>query len=151
MKNEETPVPILHQINLVVKNIPASIAFYRRLGLTVEEAGHPEWAAHHATAVMSNGMRLEFDSESFAKQWNSGWRDRNAGSLGVLFFAVPTREDVDRLHASLSAFSCSSQQLPCDAFWGSRYAIIEDPDGNSIGIMSPIDPAYRRTPPPPPS
>lgn len=96
MKNEEKPVPILSQINLVVKNIPASIAFYRRLGLTVEQAGHPEWAAHHATAVMSNGMRLEFDSESFAKQWNPGWNDRKAGSLGVLFFAVSTREDVDR-------------------------------------------------------
>ena len=148
--SEETPIPMLSQINLVVKDIAASIAFYRRLGLTVEEAGHPKWAAHHATAIMPNGMRMELDSASFAKQWNPGWKDRGAGSLGVLFFTVSTREDVDRLHATLSAVGYPSQQLPCDAFWGARYAIIEDPDGNSVGIMSPIDPAYRRTPPPPP-
>jgi len=44
----------------------------------------------------------------------------------------------------------ASQQAPEDAFWGARYAIVEDPDGNAIGIMSPIEPARRRAPPPPP-
>ena len=34
-----------------------------------------------------------------------------------------------------------------DAFWGARYAIVEDPDGVAIGLMSPIDPA-RKMPPP---
>jgi uncharacterized glyoxalase superfamily protein PhnB len=27
-----------------------------------------------------------------------------------------------------------------DTFWGARYAVIEDPDGNHVGLMSPIDP-----------
>jgi len=30
---------------------------------------------------------------------------------------------------------------------GARYAIIEDPDGIAVGLMSPID-AARKTPPP---
>jgi uncharacterized glyoxalase superfamily protein PhnB len=41
----------------------------------------------------------------------------------------------------------TSQQEPYDAFWGSRYAILEDPDGNAVGIMSPMDDAYRSAPP----
>ena len=31
-------------------------------------------------------------------------------------------------------------QPPHDAFWGARYAIIEDPDGIAVGLMSPISP-----------
>jgi uncharacterized glyoxalase superfamily protein PhnB len=36
---------------------------------------------------------------------------------------------------------------PHDAFWGERYAIIEDPDGIAVGLMSPMSP-YRKAPPP---
>jgi hypothetical protein len=32
---------------------------------------------------------------------------------------------------------------PYDAFWGARYAIVEDAGGNAVGIMSPVDPARR--------
>jgi uncharacterized glyoxalase superfamily protein PhnB len=35
------------------------------------------------------------------------------------------------------------QQPPYDAFWGARYAVVSDPDGNAVGIMSPIDPDRR--------
>ena len=38
----------------------------------------------------------------------------------------------------------TSQQEPYDAFWGARYAIVEDPDGNAVGLMSPIDPDRQR-------
>ena len=39
------------------------------------------------------------------------------------------------------------QQAPYDAFWGGRFAIVEDPDGNPVGLMSPNDPAMRTAPP----
>jgi len=38
-------------------------------------------------------------------------------------------------------------QPPFDAFWGARYAIVEDPDGNVIGFQSPSDPERRTAPP----
>jgi uncharacterized glyoxalase superfamily protein PhnB len=38
-------------------------------------------------------------------------------------------------------------QEPYDAFWGARYAIIEDPNGVAVGVMSPISPD-RKSPPP---
>ena len=54
---------------------------------------------------------------------------------------------MDRLHAKLTALGHPSAQPPWDAFWGARYAIVEDPDGTHVGIMSPSDPARRRAPP----
>ena len=52
-------------------------------------------------------------------------------------------------YAALTAAGYPSQQEPYDTFWGSRYAILEDPDGNAVGLMSVPDPA-RRSPPPDP-
>ena len=45
--------------------------------------------------------------------------------------------------ASLAAEGVPVQQEPYDAFWGARYAVVSDPDGNAVGIMSPVDAARR--------
>ena len=38
-----------------------------------------------------------------------------------------------------------------DAFWGARYAIVEDPDGHTVGLMGPIDRTRGYIPSGPPS
>jgi predicted lactoylglutathione lyase len=142
--------PSLSQLNLVVRDVAASAAFYRCLGLAVQEAGRPEWAKHHASVTMPNGTRLELDSAPFARQWGAE-RALAGPSAMVLFLSVPSREDVDRLHASASKAGYRSQRAPSDAFWGARYAILEDPDGNSVGLMSPMEGTRRFAPPAPPA
>ena len=37
-------------------------------------------------------------------------------------------------------------QEPHDAFWGARYAIIEDPDGIAVGLISPVSPEKSQPP-----
>jgi uncharacterized glyoxalase superfamily protein PhnB len=146
----ENDSPVLNQVNLVAGDLAESVRFYQRLGLTVEHARLPEWAPHHATVVMPGGMRLEIDSVEFAKQWNTGLRNRPGGAGCVLFFGVPSRPEVDRLFEAVIAAHYGFQTAPQDAFWGARYAIVEDPDGNAVGFMSPIDPERQYGPPPPP-
>jgi uncharacterized glyoxalase superfamily protein PhnB len=65
----------------------------------------------------------------------------------VIGFSVSTRTDVDDLFRDMTAARYHGPQEPMDAFWGARYAIIEDPDGVAVGLMSPISPD-RKTPPP---
>jgi uncharacterized glyoxalase superfamily protein PhnB len=67
----------------------------------------------------------------------------------VLGFHVDTRQAVDDLVAEMAAAGSAVQQQPWDAFWGARYAVVSDPDGNAVGIMSPIDASFRRDHPPP--
>jgi uncharacterized glyoxalase superfamily protein PhnB len=143
--------PTLSQLNVVASDLAATIAFYRRLGLEVEEIESPEWKRHHARISMPGGIRLELDSVEFARQWNPGFCGHPGNGGCVLFFEVTARADVDRLFATMAEAGYASQMPPEDAFWGARYAIVEDPDGNGVGFMSPIDPARRRPPPPPPS
>ena len=38
-------------------------------------------------------------------------------------------------------------QVPYDAFGGSRYAIVIDPEGNWVGIESPAEESIRHWPP----
>lgn len=142
--------PILNQFNLVVQDMEAALAFYRKLGLTIRDAD-PAWEMHHRSAVMANGTSLDLDSVEFARQWNSGWPGRTGGGMGVLGFALPSREAVDKLYADLTAAGYNSQQTPFDAFWGARYAVVEDPDGNAVGLMSPMDESRQWDVPPPSS
>jgi uncharacterized glyoxalase superfamily protein PhnB len=142
----------LEQINVVVRDMRSSVAFYRLLGVSIEEPGEEwaAWAPHHANGVTSNGVRVELDSVAFARQWNPGLDEARLGSAAIPMFHVPTREEVDRVHARVTAAGHRSLKAPEDAFWGARYAIVEDPDGSSVGISSAIDPSLRRPPPPPP-
>ena len=138
--------PVLNQFNLVVNDMAATVAFYRRLGLTIPDAT-PEWTSHHRSASMPDGIDLDFDSADFARVWDQGWA-RTAG-MGVLGFALPSREAVDEAYADLTGAGYTGEQPPYDAFWGARYAIVEDPDGHPVGLMSPVDPARRSAQPAP--
>jgi catechol 2,3-dioxygenase-like lactoylglutathione lyase family enzyme len=151
MSEPVSPVA-LPQINIVVRDMQRSLAFYRLLGVSIDEvpAQRAEWARHHVNGVASNGVRVEFDSVAFAKQWNPGLDETKLGSAAILMFHVSSRDEVDRVHARVTGAGHRSHKTPQDAFWGARYAIVEDPDGNSVGIMSAIDDSKRRPPPSPP-
>jgi len=138
----ELSEPTFSQLSLVVSNMPASLAFYRRLGLLVEAA--PD--AKHASASLPGGLLMEWDTAEFAAVWDSGSRGATGGSV-VIGFAVSSRQAVDELYAELTAAGYGGRQRPYDAFWGARYAIVDDPDGNGVGLMSPADELHRSWPP----
>ncbi|MHB1854645.1 MAG: VOC family protein [Acidimicrobiales bacterium] len=129
--------PQIDQVNLVVADMEASVAFYRRLGLSIPDT-ESAWQGHHRSAEAA-GVDLDLDSEEFARHWNRGW----AGGRAVIGFKVESRGRVDEIHAELTGAGYRSQQEPYDAFWGARYAVVEDPDGNPVGIMSPADSSRR--------
>ena len=139
--------PVLNQFNLVVTDMDTTITFYRLLGLSIPETT-PDWRPHHRTAEMPGGIALDFDSTEFAHIWDTAWSD--GPRMGVLGFAVSSRQEVDDLYRTMTEAGYMGEQQPYDAFWGARYAVVQDPDGNPVGIMSPIDLARRSQQSPPP-
>jgi catechol 2,3-dioxygenase-like lactoylglutathione lyase family enzyme len=140
--------PVLNQINLVVRDMDAMLEFYGRLGIEIAP-GAPPWDRHHRTLSTPDGLDLDLDSAAFAAQWNQGWPPGRTGP--VIGFGLATREAVDALYADLTDAGYPGQQPPCDAFWGARYAVVSDPEGNAVGLMSPIDPTRKSEPPTPPT
>jgi uncharacterized glyoxalase superfamily protein PhnB len=138
--------PDLHMLNVVVGDMAATVDFYRRLGVaTPELAG--DASDMHVQLRMPGGVSLELDTAASARIWHAGFRADPASVGVVIGFALPTRDGVDERYAELTAAGYTGRQPPFDAFWGARYAIVADPDGNDVGLMSPIDDARRTWPP----
>jgi uncharacterized glyoxalase superfamily protein PhnB len=140
----------LNQIDFVVRDMDKTIAFYRALGLEIPEGAIWRTASgiHHVDVTMPGGLILHFDSVALANVYNRGWREpTGSGTRIVVSAKVASRDGVDRLHEKMTKLGHKSSQPPFDAFWGARYAVIEDPDGTHIGIMSPSDPDKRSAPP----
>jgi catechol 2,3-dioxygenase-like lactoylglutathione lyase family enzyme len=145
--------PVLNQINIVSRDPEASVAFYRRLGVDIPDANVWRTASgvHHINASEPDTpgrVHLDIDSVAFARRWNAGWTGAPdlAGRV-VIGFGVPARADVDAIYDDITRAGHRGLQPPVDAFWGARYAIVEDPDGIAVGLMSPMD-AARKAPPP---
>jgi catechol 2,3-dioxygenase-like lactoylglutathione lyase family enzyme len=135
----------LAQVTLVVGSTAASADFYRRLGLAVpaEDPG-----VHVEIPQPAAPVSLELDAVESASLWNASWRG-GSGTNVVIGVSVPARDAVDALYAELTGAGAPAVQPPFDAFWGGRYAIVADPDGNQVGLMSPVDGDRAAWPPPP--
>lgn len=141
---------VLDQINLVCADLDTSISFYRLLGLDIPESDvwRTESGPHHVEVKMPNGFELALDSNALASVYNGGSAQHaDAGARNVMSFKVASPEAVDSLCAKLASRGHPVSQAPYNAFWGSRYAIVEDPDGNLVGLMSSPDSALRSGPP----
>jgi catechol 2,3-dioxygenase-like lactoylglutathione lyase family enzyme len=141
----DTDPPVLNLFTVIVRDMDKTLAFYGLLGLTSDaEPGSP-----HASISFPNGVSLDFDSVEFVPMWDSGWKGATGGST-LVSFSVASPEGVDALYAKLTQAGHPGRQQPFDAFWGARYAIVDDPDGNGVGLMSPIEAARKTWPPEPP-
>jgi len=137
-----------NQLNIVSDDLEATVAFYRRLGVPMRKPFRsPSGRPYHSSNDAKGGPLLEADSPAFARTWNAGWKDEEelSGRI-VIGIAVPSRAEVDRLYAEVVAAGHRGLQPPYDAFWGARHAIVEDPNGLAVGLMSPADGEHR--PPP---
>jgi uncharacterized glyoxalase superfamily protein PhnB len=136
----------LKQVNLVVRDMKAARDFYERLGVEIAKT-NTEWDEHHCNATAIAGFDFDLDSNEFATKWDRGWPEGRAGV--VITFAVESRAAVDAIYEDLTGAGYEGEQPPWDAFWGSRFAIVKDPDGTSVGLMSPRDDEHRSAGPTP--
>ena len=139
--------PDLHMLNVIVGDMAASLDFYRRLVVAPDRTDTP---ADHVQLRMPGGFSLELDSAESVRLWHAGWRADPSSAGMVTGFSLPTRAAVDERYAELTAAGYPGRQPPFNAFWGARYAIVADPDGNDVGLMSPLTtravPGRRKSP-----
>ena len=140
--------PVLAKINVVAKNCDAALRFYRLLGLEIPEPMNQPPGTLHTEAANPGGCDFALDNEALARVYNSGWRNEQGHCSSVVLTAyVSSRNEVDSRYESLVAAGYRSRQPPYDAFWGARFAIVCDPEGSDVGLMSAIDETLRSWPP----
>ncbi len=61
-------MPVLSGLNLIVRDMDATLAFYRQLGLDIPDSAvwRTDSGAHHVDLSLPNGFGLDFDSKPLA-------------------------------------------------------------------------------------
>lgn len=125
----------LDLIGIIVREMPASLAFYRALGWDIpaemDSEGHVEY-------VLPNGLRFAWDTYEVIRSFDPDWQP-NGGHhrIGIAFLCEGAAE-VDQIFEQLTALGYAAHKAPFDAFWGQRYAQVSDPDHNVIDLFAPL-------------
>lgn len=125
--------PTFSVTQLVVADMAASLAFYRRLGLPIPPEADQE---PHVDVAVANGARLSWDTVETIRSFDPDWQPATGGpGVGLAFECADTAE-VDKVYAELVAAGYHGHLRPWDAFWGQRYASLRDPDGNGVDLFA---------------
>jgi uncharacterized glyoxalase superfamily protein PhnB len=119
-------------VGVTARNMDRSIEFYRMLGIPLPDANGED----HVEVELPNGMRFALDSLELMKQI-SEWHEPVGHRMGMAINAG-TPAEVDTAYTTILAAGFKGKTEPFDAFWGQRYAQVEDPDGNSVDIYAPL-------------
>ena len=68
---------------------------------------------------------------------------RPAGTASRSAFACDSPADVDATFDALVGAGATGHLAPRDAFWGQRYAVVLDPDGNHVDLFA-VLPGWRQ-------
>jgi catechol 2,3-dioxygenase-like lactoylglutathione lyase family enzyme len=127
--------PTFNMIGLVVSDMSASLAFYRRLGLDIPPEADAE---PHVELNLPGGLRLGWDTVEVVRGFLPDWQPPTGSARVGLAFACADPAEVDRVYAELVAAGYHGHREPWDAFWGQRYATLHDPDGNGVDLFAPL-------------
>jgi len=127
--------PVLDHIGVVVDDMAAALAFYRRIGLDIPEGAESE---DHVEVTLRGGIRLAWDDAKMIRSFLPDWQAVEGGGRIGLSFLCESAAEVDRRYAEITAAGYRGHKEPWDAFWGQRYAIVLDPDGNSVDLFAPL-------------
>ena len=124
-------MPQLNAIGIVASDMGSSISFYRLLGLDVPDTP----AEGHVDTFLPNGVRFMLDTEDVVRSFRPDW-ERKTGNQLSLAFECASAVEVDEVYGRAVAAGFHGEKEPWDAFWGQRYAQVQDPDGVSVDLYA---------------
>jgi len=119
-------------VGMVVRDMATSLQFYRALGMEIPPGAEKE---PHVDVVLASGFRIAWDSLDMIKGIYPDWIDA-VGQRMTLAFKCNSTADVDETYNRLVKKGYRGHKEPWDAFWGQRYAVITDPDGNLVDLFA---------------
>ena len=127
--------PRIDLIGIVVDDMRRSLAFYRRLGLEIPADADDQ---PHVEVALPGGLRLAWDTIETIRSFDPDYEPTGGQGRVGLAFSLDTPEEVNRLSEELVAAGYHGHKEPWDAFWGQRYALVHDPDGNAADLYAPL-------------
>ena len=120
----------LDLVGIVVRDMAASLAFYRRLGFELPAEMDSEG---HVEVTLPGGLRFAWDTLEVIHRFDPNYQ-LHSGHAGAYLCDSPAA--VDAKYLELTQAGYTSHKAPWDAFWGQRYAQVRDPDGHTIDLFA---------------
>lgn len=121
-----------HTIDIVVAEMAAAMSFYRTLGLTIPDGADDE---PNVQVMTPGGVTLGFFTEALIKANNPHWV-QPVGQRVTFACRCDAPAEVDAVYARVTAAGYEGRQAPWDSFWGQRYAMVADADGNRVDLFA---------------
>lgn len=135
----------LYMLGLVVRDMKRSLEFYRRLGLDIPDGSEGKT---HVQIPMGNGLTFFLDSNpavwdpgfaSSAQQADTEQSDVSHSYRSILEFYLKTQAEVDRKYSELTSLGYQGLRAPYRVPIPMQFALIADPDGNTILLSGDIE------------
>lgn len=124
----------LDMLGLVTADMSESIRFYRLLGIEIPDADPNE---PYVEATLPNGLRFSWNKVEMVREIDPEWVEPVGQRIGAAFLCGSPQE-VDDAYKLVVDSGFTGKREPWDAFWGQRYAQVEDPDGNVVDLFCPL-------------
>ncbi|WP_314061719.1 VOC family protein [uncultured Vagococcus sp.] len=123
----------LDMVGIVVSDMAKAIEFYEVLGFKV--IGDPKQAYVELT---NQGVRISLNTRDMIAGIY-GFVPESQGDKIELAFLCETPAEVNEVTAAIKLAGYEVFKEPWDAFWGQRYVIIKDLDGNLLSLFANLE------------
>jgi len=125
--------PRLSAFGIVCRDLARTLDFYRALGVDIPADAAD---APHVEVALPGGLRLLFDDVATVQSFDPTWTPPTGGPPTGIAFECEGPEDVDKAYAAMVDAGFDGHKEPWDAFWGQRYAMLHDPEGNGVDLFA---------------
>lgn len=119
----------LYMVGVIVEDMARAIEFYRRLGVDIAEG---EESKGHVEVKMS-GLTFFLTTKQVNGRWDPARTEPSGtGYRMILEFYLKSRAEVDAKYAELIGYGYQGHVAPYETAFKAYFAMIDDPDGNTI-------------------
>jgi hypothetical protein len=115
-------------VGVIVEDMGRAAEFYRRLGVDVPEGVESEG---HVEVKMS-GLTFFLSTKEANARWDPARTEASGGYRTVLEFYLESHAALDAKYEELTGYGYAGHVAPYDVTPTTRFAMVDDPDGNSV-------------------
>jgi predicted lactoylglutathione lyase len=122
----------LYMVGVIVEDMGRSVEFYRRLGVDIPEGSENQ---QHVPIKMGE-LTFFLTTKQLNARWDPARTEASGGYRIILEFTLDTPAAVDAKYAELIGYGYKSHVAPYQTYFNAYFAMVDDPDGNTILISS---------------
>jgi hypothetical protein len=119
----------LYMVGVIVEDMARAAEFYRRLGVDVPD----DAADHDFVEVKMGGLTFFLSTREQNARWDPARREISGdGYRMILEFYLDDPATLDAKYEELTGYGYAAHCAPYDVTPTLRFAMVDDPDGNTV-------------------